>query len=234
MSLPKPTTPIYTLELPSNGKKIKYRPWIGKEEKSLQIAMMDDNKNTLKDTLISVLDACTFNELDISKLPDVDVDWLIVQLRMKSVGEIVELTMPCPSCKVEFDFMVNLMDSLVIDKWKEKRNTPIKVDENIFFKMKLPSKENYDLYSSNPDAETEDLIAMMIDSIYTNDEVSNPKDYTLKELSEYVNIFNKKTLKEVRDYVSNQPKVVVSNKAKCPHCKTEHNVKLEGADFFFV
>jgi len=234
MSLPIPNTPIYTLELPSDGKKVKYRPWVGREEKSLQIAMMDDDKTTLKNTLISVIDACTFNELDISKLPDVDVDWIITQLRMKSVGEIVELSMPCPSCTKDFDFGVNLMDVTVSDKWKEKRNQPIKVDEDIFFRMKLPSKENYDMYAANSDADTEDLIAMMIDSIYTSEEVTNPKDYTLQELSDYVRTFNKKTLKEVREYVANQPKVSIACKAKCPHCKAEHNVKLEGTDFFFA
>lgn len=233
MSLPKPDTPIYTLILPSSGKKIKYRPWNGVEEKSLQIALMDDDKTTINNTMMSVINECTFKELDVAKLPDVDVDWCITQLRMKSVGEIVELTMPCSACDKEFDFNINLLEAEVIDNLKEARDKPIKIDNNIFFKMKLPSKEDYDAFASKDETETRELIAMMIDSIYTEDEVSNPKDYSFEEIYDYVKMFNKKTLKEVYKYVENIPKVIVKNVTTCRHCKTEHNILVEGTEFFF-
>ncbi len=233
MVLPKSKTAIYTLTLPSTGKSYKYRPWDGLQEKSLQIALMDDDKLTIKNTFQSVINECLFEELNVENLPDVDQDWIITQLRIKSVSEIVELVTTCPnkSCGKEIDLYANLLDTEVIDNLKEKRDLPIKIDDNIFFKLKLPTSEAITKLQLGLIG-TEELLATMLDSIYTETEVHNPIDYTTEELVEYIESFNKKTLTEVYEYVHNLPEVVNTSNVKCKHCGTEHKVILKGVDFF--
>ena len=236
MALPEPKTAIYSTTLPSNGAKIKYQPWDGVMEKSLQVALMDDDKDTIRNTMMSIIDKCTFNELDVEQLPDVDVDWMIAQLRIKSVGELVDLTAICGNCSKEYDFSVNLMDAKITDENKELRGKPIKlVDEDIYFTLNLPSKPNIERYNNDPSEFTIDmLIASMIKTISTSEEVFSPKDYSKEELLNYVAKFNKKKMVGVYEFVDSLPKVVTDTTAVCRHCKTKHEIHLEGTDFFFV
>lgn len=231
MALPTPETVIYTLVLPSNNKKVKYKPWNGKMEKSLQIALLDDDKATIKNTLQSVIDECTFNELDVESLPDVDTDWIIAQLRSKSVGEVVELTTKCTACEKPIDVGVDLSKAKVIDT-VEKREHSIKIDNTISFKMRFPTKNDVFAYMNNDDATRDDLIASMIESVFTKDSVTNSRDVSHKEMVDYVESFNKLSLSAVHAYIDNLPKVVTETKLTCRHCKTEHTMRLEGVDFF--
>lgn len=232
MALPSPSTPIYTLTLPTNKKRVKYKPWNGRMEKALQVALIDDDKATIKNTVQSVIDECTFNTLDVPKLSDVDTDWIITQLRSKSVGEIVELTTNCTNCEKPYDIGVNLSDAVVVDVLGDKRNNNIKIDDTISFKMKLPTKDAVWDYINDAEATKDDLLVTMIESIYTNDVVENPQNYSKQELIDYIDSFNKQSLMEVYQYIDNLPRVVTTTKAKCRHCKTEHTLRLEGSDFF--
>lgn len=234
--LPAPKTPIYTTTLPSNGKSIKYRPWDGVMEKSLQIALMDEDKTTVRNTMMSIINECTYEALDVENLPDVDVDWLITQLRIKSVGELVELTAICGNCKNEYDIGVNLLEATVVDEHKDKRNKPVQIiDEDIYFTLNLPSKDNMEKHINDPEKFTIDmLITTMIKTISTSEQVFSPKDYSYEDLFAYVSKFNKRKMMNVYAFIDNLPKVVTDTKSTCRHCKTSHDIHLEGSDFFFV
>lgn len=236
MSLPLPNTPIYSTTLPSNGKSIKYKPWDGLMEKSLQIALMDEDKSTITNTMMSIIDECTFNKLDVERLSDVDIDWLIAQLRIKSVGELVELTATCGNCKKEYDISVNLLEATIIDNNKEMRSKPVQIiDEDIYFNLNLPTRENIEKYNKDPNGFSIDmLIASMLKSIATSEEVFSPKDYSEEDILEYVSKFNKRKMINVYKFIEDLPKVVTDTTAVCKHCKTKHDIHLEGTDFFFV
>lgn len=209
-------------------------PWDGRAEKSLQIALMDEDKETIKNTMFAVIDECTYNVLDIENLPDVDIDWIITQLRTKSVGEIVELVANCPSCEKQYDIGINLMEALVVDTTLATRNKPIKIDDDIYFNLQLPSKQNYSAYLNDKSFTRDHLIASMIISVSTSEETFSASDYSKQQLVEYVEVFNKKKKKLLYEYVDNLPRVTVSTKCKCRHCGTEQDIALEGTEFFFV
>jgi ribosomal protein L44E len=230
-NLPVPKTPIYSQTLPSNGKSIKFRPWNGLEEKSIQVALSDNDKTTLHNTIMSVIYECTFGELDVENLPDVDIDWMIAHLRSKSVGEIVELQTKCTKCEKQYDFDVDVSKVTIVDPLEGKRDFKIKVDDDIYFKMKYPSKASVTNYTQN-NGTLDAFIASMIELVYTEEEVFNAKDLEQGELELYVKKFRQAELAEVLKFVDNIPKVTTKTEVKCTHCKTPHNVTLEGVDFF--
>lgn len=232
MSLPKPTTPIYTISMHS-GQKVKIKPWDGHAEKSLQIALMDEDKTTIRNTMLSVIDECTFNALDVENLPEVEIEWLITQLRLRSVGEIVELTATCSNCTKQYDVNVNLLEAVIEDNSPDRKK-PIKVDDDIYFQLRLPTKEMMTNYENDKNFSIDHLVASMIVSVSTSEEVFSPKDYSFEELVQYVEGFNKQKMIHVYKFIEDLPRVVCTTKSTCRHCKTEHDIRLEGTDFFFV
>ena len=94
MALPKLETPVYSLTLPSSGEKIKFRPFLVKEQKLLILVNQDENKNELFDTLKSVISGCTFDKLNVESLPMFDIEYLFLKIRAKSVGSKINVTLP--------------------------------------------------------------------------------------------------------------------------------------------
>ena len=123
MALPKVTTPTYELVLPSTDKKVKYRPFLVKEEKLLLIAMESENDVNIADSVKQVIKNCTFNEVDVEKLPVFDLEYVFLQIRAKSVGEIVKIKLLCPDDKktyADVDVDLTKIDVQVDDKHTNK------------------------------------------------------------------------------------------------------------------
>ena len=153
MALPKLETPIYELELPSTGEKVKYRPFLVKEQKNLMIAMESEEETQLRDSLASIISDCTFDKIDPYEVPMFDIEFLFLRIRGKSVGEKIKLSVLCPDDnKTRVDVKINLED---IDVHMKKEHTnEIRVTKKIKIFMKYPGlKDMIDIKGEQQETE---------------------------------------------------------------------------------
>ena len=240
MPLPKITTPIYELELPSNGKKIKYRPFLVKEEKILILALESEDMKEITNAIVQILSECILTKsIKISELSMFDIEYLFLNVRSRSIGEKIEVTVTCPDdseTKVNMDIDI---ESIKIQKDKNHSNI-IKLDNDISMKMKYPSldqfvENNFEFNSEDTDVDKSlSMIISCIDMVYTQEECWSAVDCTKKELQEFVEQMNTKQFKEIEEFFTTMPKLSHTIVVKNPKTKVESEVVLEGLASFFT
>ena len=240
MPLPKINTPTFELVLPSNGKKIKYRPFLVREEKILVMAMESDDMKQITSAIIDILNNCILTRgIKIEKLSTFDIEYLFLNVRSKSVGETVEVNVTCPDdgetqVQMEID-----IDSIKVQKNKDHTNI-IKLDDNLSMKLKYPSmnefiENNFDASDTSRSevSQSLDMITSCIDMIYNEEESWSANDSTKKELSEFIEQLNTKQFKDVEKFFTTMPKLSHTVKVKNPKTGVENKVVLEGLASFF-
>ena len=239
MPLPKISTPTYELALPSTGKKIKYRPFLVKEEKILIMALESENMKQITDAIVQILKDCIITRgVKVQALSTFDIEYLFLNIRAKSVGETVEVNVTCPDdgdTKVQMEIDI---DSIKVQKDKSHKSI-IKIDDNISMKLKYPSlqefvENNFEVTDtqSNVDQSLK-MITSCIDIIYNEEESWNASDSTQKELEEVIEQLNTKQFKEVENFFTTMPKLSHTIKVKNPNTDVESEVVLEGLGAFF-
>jgi len=238
MPLPKISTPIYELELPSNGQTIKYRPFLVKEEKVLVIALESEDTKQITNAIKTVIKNCIETKgIKVESLPTFDIEYLFLNIRGKSVGEEIEVNIICPDDgETQVPLKINV-DDIKVQK-NPDHNKQIKLDDSIMMEMKYPSldqfiKSNFDLSSDNTIDQSFDLISSCIDKIYTEDEVWSTADVTKKELVEFLDQMNSIQFKEIEKFFETMPKLSHTIKVKNPVTEVESEVTLEGLSSFF-
>ena len=239
MPLPKIATPTYELELPSSEQKIKYRPFLVKEEKLLVIAMESEDTKQITTAIKTVIKNCIETKnIKVEALPTFDIEYLFLNIRGKSVGEEIEVNIICPDDE-ETSVPVKInVDDIQIKKNEEHINK-IKLDDSIMMEMKYPSldqfiKNNFDTSSGNAMDQSFELIASCIDKIYTEDEVWVAADVTKKELVEFLDQMNSSQFKEIEKFFETMPKLSHTIKVTNPNTQVESEVVLEGLSSFFA
>tara|TARA_Y100000114_G_C11701860_1_gene298843 strand:- start:79 stop:804 length:726 start_codon:yes stop_codon:yes gene_type:complete len=240
MPLPKINTPTFELVLPSNGKKIKYRPFLVREEKILVMAMESDDMKQITSAIIDILNNCILTKtIKIEKLSTFDIEYLFLNVRSKSVGETVEVNVTCPDDGVTQVQMEIDIDSIKVQKDKNHTNI-VKLDDNLSMKLKYPSmnefiENNFDASDTSRSevSQSLDMIISCIDMIYNEEESWSANDSTKKELSEFIEQLNTKQFKDVEKFFSTMPKLSHIVKIKNPNTKVESEVVLEGLAAFF-
>jgi hypothetical protein len=239
MPLPKISTPIYELELPSTGKTIRYRPFLVKEEKLLVIALESEDNKQITNAIKVVIKNCILTkDVKVETLPTFDIEYLFLNIRGKSVGEEVEVNIICPDDN-ETNATVSInLDDIKVQKNEEHTNK-IKVDDSIMMEMKYPSleqfiKTNFDFKNENAMDQSFDLIASCIDKIYTEDEVWSTADVTKKELNEFLDQMNSSQFKQIEKFFETMPKLSHKITIVNPKTQVESEVVLEGLASFFA
>tara|TARA_Y100000592_G_C5403452_1_gene284361 strand:- start:38 stop:754 length:717 start_codon:yes stop_codon:yes gene_type:complete len=237
MPLPKISTPTYELVLPSSGRKIKYRPFLVKEEKILIIALESQDQKQIATAIKQILSACILTKgTKVEKLSTFDIEYLFLNVRGKSVGEQIEVMVTCPDDgKTQVPLTINI-DTIKVKKSKNHK-TDIKLDEKYTMKMRYPSldefiKSNFSVDQMKVD-DTFDLIASCIDQVYSEEESWTQEDCTQKELSEFLEQLNSGQFKEVEEFFNTMPKLTHTVKVKNPNTGVESDVLLEGLQNFF-
>ena len=237
MALPRVNNPTYTLELPSTGKKIKYRPFLVKEQKVLMMAQDTKNENELANAMGQLVSACTFGEIDADISPMFDIEYIFLKIRTKSVGSNVKLNITCPDdgeTQVEHKIYI---DEIQIEK-DEKHSPDIKLDHSLTLRMKYPSlnefvKNNFNISDDNTLQASMDIIVSCIDVVYSEDESWAAADCTKKELDEWLGTLNTSQFKEIEYFFETMPKLTHKVKVMNPNTKVESEVTLEGLTSFF-
>ena len=239
MPLPKVNTPTYELVLPSNGKKIKYRPFLVREEKILIMALESENTKQITDAVIDILNSCIVTKgIKLESLATFDIEYLFLNVRAKSVGESVEVNITCPDDKETTVQTTIDLDLIKVKKDKKHKNT-IKLDDTLSIKLKYPSMDTFienNFESTEGDNDIKSTLSMItscIDMIYNDEESWNGSESTKKELEEFIEQLNSKQFKLIEDFFTTMPKLTHSVKVKNPQTEVESEVVLEGLAAFF-
>ena len=237
MALPKLTTPTYELEVPSTDEKIKYRPFLVKEEKILLIAMESGEPADIVNAVKDIVSECTFNKIELKDMPMFDIEYIFLQIRAKSVGEISHLRLLCPDDKETYaEVDVDLSEVMVqVDKGHSPK---IELTDEMGIVMKYPTIDSFtgtgitDVAADN----MLDVITTCIDHIYdkNGEEKFDAKDQTKKELTEFVEQLNTSQFKEVQKFFDTMPKLKHVVTIDNPKTKVKTDVALQGLNDFFA
>ena len=239
MPLPTIVTPSYELELPSTGKKIKYRPFLVKEEKLLVLALETESTKDISNAIKTVLKSCIQTKgIKVENLPTFDIEYLFLNIRGKSVGEEVDVNLIAPDDGVTEVPVTISIDDIEIQKNKD-HNNKVKLDESLVMEMKYPSldqfiKSNFDFTEETNMDQSFDLIASCIDKIYNEEEVWSAADCTKKEVKDFLEQMNSMQFKEIEKFFETMPKLSHSVTFTNPKTKVESTVVLEGLSSFFA
>ena len=238
MPLPKVNTPTYELVLPSTGKKVKYRPFLVREEKILIMALETEDIKQITQAGVDILTECILTKgIKFENLSTFDIEYLFLNIRAKSVGETVEVNIICPD-----DNKTSVTVSIDIDSIKVKKNRKhkniIKLDDNLSLKLKYPSLDqfigsNFESKDDQSISSTLKVITSCIDVIYTEEESWVGSDSTEKELEEFIDQLNTKQFQLIEEFFNTMPKLSHPVKVKNPITEVESTVVLEGLAAFF-
>lgn len=236
MTLPTVETPRYELTLPSTDKVIQFRPFLVKEEKILLVAMESNNNDEIMNATREILNACTYDKIDIDTLPIFDIEYIFLQIRAKSVGEIAKFKMLCPDDKETYA-------ETEIDLSKVE----VHVDENHTNKIVLDEARNLGVVFTYPTVDTvsvgEDLkadsktlfkvLTNCIDHIYEGEKTYPASDSTKEELDKFVESLTQQQFDEFRKFFETMPKLKHEVEIENPKTKVKSKVTLQGIQDFF-
>jgi len=240
MALPKLDVPIYELTLNSTNKKISYRPFLVKEEKILLMAMEGGDEKEITTAIKQVINNCILNdEIDVERLPLFDIEYILLNLRARSMGDVVKVTYTrkdCPEekCKpVEIEVNVN-----EVELEKDPSHDPkIQLTSGVGVFMKYPDMELMAKFNGGfEDQGTEqafDLIIKSIESVYDDGDVYSKSDYTPEELREFVEGFSQEQFSKIENFFNTMPKMYKDVDFNCTKCGYKEEIRLEGLAGFF-
>lgn len=240
MALPKIDTPIYDLELPLSKKKIRFRPFLVKEQRNLFMALESGDKDSIEQNIQQVLQNCTLTKgVKIGELPVLDIEYYFLNLRARSVGEIVENKYRCDnevdgkSCGNIMETSLNLLE-LKVEKTKDITDV-IELTDKISMKLRYP-KFSVLQKLSNLQTASEiafEMIADSVDYICDGEQFYYSKDVTHAEIVEFIESLSQQQFAKIEEFFANLPKLHKKIEMKCSKCGFEHKFDVEGLESFF-
>ena len=240
MPLPMIDTPTYELKLPSSNKKIKYRPFLVREEKILILALESKDENQITNAVTDVLKKCILTKgVDVDSLPTFDIEFVFLNIRAKSIGEDIKMTVTCPDDKTTQVPVTVYVDEIKVIKPKDHK-IDIVLDDKMTLRMKYPSLNQFvnNNFTVDDDPEsvvdkTFQVVADCIDTVYTEEDAWDANDYSSSERMDFVNQLSSKQYKQVEKFFDTMPKLSHTIEVVNPNTKQKNSIVLEGlADFF--
>ena len=236
MALPKLTTPTYELEIPSTDAKIKYRPFLVKEEKILMMAMESKTSADITQAVKDIVSECTFNKVKIDDMPMFDVEYIFLNIRSKSVGEVSKLKLLCPDDKKTYADVEVKLNEVKVQVGDDHTNK-IDLGNGMGMIMKYPTIDSFKesgIKDINPSNMLE-VITTCILQIFEDEgkKVYDTKDQTQKEVTEWIEGLNTKQFQDVQKFFETMPKLKHEITIKNPKTKVESKIMLNGLNDFF-
>jgi hypothetical protein len=240
MPLPQQTAPQYDLVLPSNGKKIKFRPFFVKEEKILIMAAESKDISQISSAIKQVLEACIISKgVKVELLPVFDIEYLFLHIRAKSIGESIDLEVTCGDDGKTTVPVTVYVDEIQVQK-PDEHNDVIDLENGYYIKMKYPSltqfiEENFDLSKNNKvDLDRNfKLISTCVDSVYNEEDAWSASDCTENELIDYIEKLTPLQYKKIETFFATMPKLTHTLTVTNPVTGVDNEVILEGLSDFF-
>lgn len=244
MALPKIATPIYETKLISTGKSVSYRPFLVKEQKLFLMATQSEDSKEVVDTIKQVLNNCILSEdVNVGTLPMFDLEHLFLQIRARSVGEVVNLKYTCNNnvpdekegtkkCGSIFKFDLNLLE--IEPQKNPSHSNKIELSDKLGIIMKYPSFDIVEKVDLQKENDILDIVISCIDFIYDEDQVYYAKDTPKKELEEFVENLQQVDMEKIQNFFQTMPKLSKKFEFKCAKCGYSEDVNIEGIQNFFV
>jgi len=232
MSLPKMAIPTFVTKIPSTGQEVEYRPFLVKEEKTLLMAMSSEEQSEMARAALSIIDSCVLTEIDKNKLATFDVEHLFLQIRGKSVGEIINMKVnhgADAECRHVTSVQINIED-VSVDK--EITDGKIMLDDSVGVKMRYPSMSDVSGMDNSEEEIEFEIINNCIEYVYDQDSVY--ADFSKEEMIEWLSNLKQDQFNKIRDFFDEMPKLSYEIKWKCQQCGEEDSVTLEGLSSFFT
>jgi len=245
--LPKIDVPIYELVLPSTGKTLRFRPFLVKEEKILLMATEADDPKDVVKAIQQIIRNCMLDEVDIEDLPLYDIEFMFLNLRARSVSEVVDLKYNCynqvpiedkpgetKQCGGQVSFKLDLLEIKPVTN--PEHTNKIEVNEKLGVVMKYPNFELLNSFNleTKDHEKLMDMITSCIDYIYDADNVYYAKDSTKKELEEFIEGLPSQVFGKVQKFFETMPKLKKELDFKCPKCGYEEEMVIRGLQNFFA
>jgi len=242
--LPKIDVPIYELSLLSTGKKIRFRPFLVKEQKLLLMTTQSEDPKDTLNVVKQISKNCIIDDVDVESLPVFDLEYIFLNLRARSVNEVVNLQYRCNNkVKNEKDeedvcgslekFDINLLE--IIPEKSPNHDKKIMLTDNLGIMMRYPTFEVLANISGQNESEVlMELLVNCIDYIFDKDKIYYSKDVTKDELTEFIDNLQQKDLEKIQQFFETSPKIKKNLDFKCRKCGYKENIVLEGLQNFFA
>ena len=244
MTLPRIAVPKYKLIIPSSGKEVNYRPFLVKEEKILLIAMESDDEIQMTSAIQNIIENCVYDDLDVKNMPMFDIEYIFLQLRAKSKGEVVDLSFECDKCKKPITAQVDL--SKIEITRTEGHNIKIPLSDDVGVIMRYPSMEIQSIINKE-DTNVENIfstISFCIDSIWDKESVYASKDHTKEEINDFLESLPDDSFTKIQKFFDTVPVLKHEFELKCTSkngkgkkatiCGWKETKTLEGLGSFFA
>ena len=237
MTLPSVETPRYELTLPSTDKVVQFRPFLVREEKILLVAMESNKNNEILSATRDILKACTFDLIDVEKLPIFDIEYIFLQIRAKSVGEIAKFKMICPDDKKTYvDVEIDLTKVNVQVNDEHTNNIVIDEDRKLGIVFNYPTlgltKAGFNIDSTDIDTMF-DIMTGSIDNIYEGEKIYPAKDSTKEKLRNFLESLPQKSFAKIKTFFETMPQLRHSVELENPKTKVKNTIELKGIRDFF-
>ena len=235
MALPKLQSQVYELEQPSTGEKIKYRPFLVKEQKTLMLASESEDETQIRDALAGIVSSCTFEKINPYSVPMFDVEFLFLRIRGKSVGEKIELNLLCPDDgETRVKTTLNLEDVGV--NQKVGHTNEISVTDKIKIIMNYPTIKEMSGLNTENSSDMDQILGMMkrcIHEVHDGETVHTKIDMSESDLDEFIESLTTEQFQGLADFFDTMPKVAHSIEVTNPKTKKKGEVVIEGIQSFF-
>ena len=235
MTLPILETPMHSCVLPSSNERIDFRPFLVGEQKLLMIAQESDDQNTQVREMVRLINACS-DDVNAEKLPTVDLEYLFLQIRIKSVGETSDITMKCDKCETENSVTIDLEAAKI--KQDKKVSNIVKLTDDISIELQFATYEAMKgLDITTEETNTKEAFTLMercIVAIVQGEEVYTKDDFTEKELTKFMDSMSLDMLEGVQEYLASAPTLSLTAEFKCKTCENQQQTVIEGIGNFFA
>lgn len=233
MALPKQSAPKYTCILPSDGTEIEYRPFLVKEQKNLLLAQEQDNEKAMFKAVQDLIESVTFGKVKTQAMPVIDMEYLFLKIRSKSVGETANIKVTCtdPNCDGTGEAVVNLDDVEVVG---DEPDTKIMISDELGIELRYP--RIMDLEKSqglDPAASTIEMLKNSMVTIFDEEEVYTVADASTNELNEFVESITMTQLEQLTEFFNSIPALEIDVESQCNTCQRDITTKLRGLNSFF-
>lgn len=235
MALPKLNTVTYELEMPSTQETLKYRPFLVKEQKVLMIAQESEDEAAVQNAIADVIKSCTFEKVDPWTMPSFDLEYIFLNIRGKSVGDVLDLTITCPDDN-ETTVPVKVDIQKINVQVDENHTNILELSEDIKLIMKYPTMKDISKITNSNKGDTQQLFEIIktcISEIHSGEEIFHSADISVKDLDEFLGDLQPQHLDTINTYFDTMPRLYHMIKVENPVTGVESEVELSGFDDFF-
>lgn len=221
--------PKYKLTLPISKREVNYRPFLVKEQRILLQAQEEKDEKLIVNTILNVIEVCTFNELEINTLNITDFEYLFLNIRAKSAGTNINVTANCQHCKAQNDISLSI-DEVKIQESDKVIENPIKINDSLYITMQYPNAN----IILNAETNSIKIIKECIKSFIYGDSVYNVDSRTPDEIMEFLDMLSSEQLEKLKNFIESLPTLYLPAKFNCVNCKKDNEIKFESLIELFI